>query len=281
MATSPITALDSWLLTQSSTCGGSVWYSAALCPPRSSASADFSCAWCLPVSMLAWRLSVNYALLRLLRAAGVGVREFVETLEDVMIDVCAYHGVGACGRQKDQTGVWVDDRKIGQIGIRVSKGCVEPAVPENAPPRCPVGCEAHALTTPRRHLKSQDLVARPFLKRRSGPSLLQEDCCMRHLGQGASCAQQSAARCDREMTLAEWRLTHHSHAYCSRRHAQEVTSLRREKKHADAGGDLDFDNVSSQLAESFAKRMGYDSISLLESNVFKVDLLGEDGLFAE
>lgn len=54
------------------------------------------------------------------------MRAFVENLEDVMIDVCAAHGVEAVGRLKDETGVWVGDRKIGQIGIRVSRGCGAP-----------------------------------------------------------------------------------------------------------------------------------------------------------
>ena len=59
--------------------------------------------------------------------ARVGdVLEFVGRLEDAMVAALAEEGVpGARGRAQDGrefTGVWVGDRKIGSIGLHVSKG---------------------------------------------------------------------------------------------------------------------------------------------------------------
>ncbi|GBG74272.1 hypothetical protein CBR_g18683 [Chara braunii] len=57
-----------------------------------------------------------------LRELRLGPRAYVEALEDVMVDVAALYGVQARGRLSHMTGVWVGDRKIGAIGIRVSRG---------------------------------------------------------------------------------------------------------------------------------------------------------------
>eukprot|EP00899_Mesostigma_viride_P023035 jgi/Mesvir1/3916/Mv19858-RA.1 len=57
-----------------------------------------------------------------LRDRGIGVRRFVERLEDAMIHTVAEYGISARGRVPGLTGVWVDDRKIGAIGVRVSQG---------------------------------------------------------------------------------------------------------------------------------------------------------------
>lgn len=52
---------------------------------------------------------------------------YVRRLEDMMIGVCAHFGVPA-GRREGQSGTWIaadargGDRKIGAIGIRVSRG---------------------------------------------------------------------------------------------------------------------------------------------------------------
>lgn len=60
-----------------------------------------------------------------LRELRVGVRAYVEGLEDVMVEVCKLHGVDARGRMDKETGVWVQGlRKIGAIGVRVSSGSI-------------------------------------------------------------------------------------------------------------------------------------------------------------
>ncbi|XP_024367327.1 octanoyltransferase LIP2, mitochondrial [Physcomitrium patens] len=68
--------------------------------------------------------AVLYPILGL-RELRVGVRAFVERLEDVMVDVCKFHGVNARGRMDKETGVWVEGlRKIGAIGVKVSSGSI-------------------------------------------------------------------------------------------------------------------------------------------------------------
>lgn len=69
------------------------------------------------------RQAVLYPILSL-RQLRLGVRRYVEGLEDVMVRVCALHGVEARGRMVKETGVWVQDRKIGAIGVKVSSGSV-------------------------------------------------------------------------------------------------------------------------------------------------------------
>lgn len=44
----------------------------------------------------------------------------MHTLEETMIRTCAEFGVVA--ERSEHTGVWVGDRKIGAIGLQVSKG---------------------------------------------------------------------------------------------------------------------------------------------------------------
>lgn len=49
------------------------------------------------------------------------VRRYVSDLEQVMIDVCASYGVEA-GRSPGEIGCWLDERrKIGAIGVRISR----------------------------------------------------------------------------------------------------------------------------------------------------------------
>ncbi|MBI4336652.1 MAG: lipoyl(octanoyl) transferase LipB [Chloroflexi bacterium] len=63
---------------------------------------------------------VGYVILHL-RQWGGGPLRFVRTLEDVLIDVVGGFGVPA-ERVPGLTGVWVGDRKIAAIGVRVSGG---------------------------------------------------------------------------------------------------------------------------------------------------------------
>ena len=52
---------------------------------------------------------------------GLGPRRFVEALEEAMILTCADLGVPA-GRQREHRGAWVGARKIGAVGVHVSRG---------------------------------------------------------------------------------------------------------------------------------------------------------------
>jgi lipoyl(octanoyl) transferase len=56
-----------------------------------------------------------------LRPYGDDVHEYVRNLERVMIGALAEHGVEA-GLREGLTGVWVGERKIGSIGVHVSRG---------------------------------------------------------------------------------------------------------------------------------------------------------------
>ena len=48
------------------------------------------------------------------------VHRYVRDLEEVMIRVCADYGLAA-GRVKGFSGAWIDDAKIGAIGVRISR----------------------------------------------------------------------------------------------------------------------------------------------------------------
>ncbi|KAL6648243.1 hypothetical protein ACP70R_012467 [Stipagrostis hirtigluma subsp. patula] len=67
------------------------------------------------------RQAVLYPVLSL-RALGLGARRYVEGLESAMIQAAALHGVAARPGDPGETGVWVGDRKIGAIGVRISSG---------------------------------------------------------------------------------------------------------------------------------------------------------------
>lgn len=56
-----------------------------------------------------------------LQAARVAVVDFVETLEEVMLQTVAFWGIKA-ERNPANRGIWVDDKKIGSIGIALRKG---------------------------------------------------------------------------------------------------------------------------------------------------------------
>ena len=64
---------------------------------------------------------VMYPIIHL-REKRLGARRFVEKLENVMIQLVAQYGLSAKGQIKDRTGVWIDEKKIGAIGLRISRG---------------------------------------------------------------------------------------------------------------------------------------------------------------
>jgi lipoate-protein ligase B len=55
-----------------------------------------------------------------LTAGSLGLKKYLENLEEVMIRAVEPYGIRA-GRQAGMTGAWVGDRKIGAIGVRVEK----------------------------------------------------------------------------------------------------------------------------------------------------------------
>ncbi|CAD6210984.1 unnamed protein product [Miscanthus lutarioriparius] len=67
------------------------------------------------------RQAVLYPVLSF-RALRLSARRYVEGLESAMIQVAALHGVSARPGDPGETGVWVGDRKIGAIGVRISSG---------------------------------------------------------------------------------------------------------------------------------------------------------------
>jgi lipoyl(octanoyl) transferase len=62
---------------------------------------------------------VGYPILDL-RPDRCDVHRYVRDIEEVMIRVCAHHGVTA-GRIAGLTGTWVGAEKIGAIGVRISR----------------------------------------------------------------------------------------------------------------------------------------------------------------
>ncbi|MBE0362519.1 lipoyl(octanoyl) transferase [Pseudoalteromonas ulvae UL12] len=64
---------------------------------------------------------VMYVLFNL-RRLKIGVRELVTWLEDCVVSTLADHGVNAYAKP-DAPGVYVDDKKIASLGLRVRRGC--------------------------------------------------------------------------------------------------------------------------------------------------------------
>jgi lipoyl(octanoyl) transferase len=56
-----------------------------------------------------------------LRRAKLGVRDVVTALEKSVIDLLAAYDIGAVAR-KDAPGVYVDDRKVASVGLRIRRG---------------------------------------------------------------------------------------------------------------------------------------------------------------
>jgi lipoyl(octanoyl) transferase len=64
---------------------------------------------------------VVYPLLDL-RRLGLGVRDLVCALENAVCDMVGAYGVEARGR-RDAPGVYVGDRKLAALGLRIRRGC--------------------------------------------------------------------------------------------------------------------------------------------------------------
>ncbi|HJO21136.1 MAG TPA: lipoyl(octanoyl) transferase LipB [Candidatus Marinimicrobia bacterium] len=63
---------------------------------------------------------VGYPIINLKRI-GLGVKSYVDHIESLLIAVLHDHNIDA-HTKKGKPGVWIDDKKIGSIGIRVSHG---------------------------------------------------------------------------------------------------------------------------------------------------------------
>ncbi len=64
---------------------------------------------------------IIYSLIDIKRR-GVNIRELVSILEDAMIDTLAQYGLQAKAKA-DAPGVYIDNKKIGSVGLRIKKGC--------------------------------------------------------------------------------------------------------------------------------------------------------------
>ncbi|XP_074592199.1 octanoyltransferase LIP2, mitochondrial-like [Curcuma longa] len=79
------------------------------------------------------RQAIIYPIISL-RAIGFGARKYVEGLESIMIEVASLYGVNAHPGKAGETGVWVGDRKIGAIGVRISSGITSHGLAFNIDP---------------------------------------------------------------------------------------------------------------------------------------------------
>ncbi len=61
-------------------------------------------------------------LLADLRRLNIGVRQIVTVLENAMIAALAEYGVSSQSKS-DAPGVYVNEKKIGSVGLRIKKGC--------------------------------------------------------------------------------------------------------------------------------------------------------------
>jgi lipoyl(octanoyl) transferase len=56
------------------------------------------------------------------RRSSIGVRQLVVALENAVIALAAQWNITAVGK-RDAPGIYVDDRKLGSIGLRIRRGC--------------------------------------------------------------------------------------------------------------------------------------------------------------
>ena len=64
---------------------------------------------------------VGYPIFKL-RGKGIGIREFVENLENTFVNILKKEYDIDAGKNPDHTGVWVGDNKIVAIGLAVKRG---------------------------------------------------------------------------------------------------------------------------------------------------------------
>lgn len=57
-----------------------------------------------------------------LRELKLGARAFVEKIENVMVNVSRQFELEADAQLEGQTGIWVKNKKIGAVGIKISHG---------------------------------------------------------------------------------------------------------------------------------------------------------------
>ena len=106
---------------------------------------------------------VGYPILDL-RPDRCDVHRYVRDLEDVMVRACRDFGVAA-GRIEGLTGVWVDQEKIGAIGVRISRWITSHGFAFNVDPDMdhfrlivPCGISDHGVTSLQR-LLGRDIAA--------------------------------------------------------------------------------------------------------------------------
>ncbi|ERM99021.1 hypothetical protein AMTR_s00101p00051270 [Amborella trichopoda] len=79
------------------------------------------------------RQAILYPILSL-REAGLGARKYVENLEATMVRLSSLYNVKVHAGESGQTGVWVGERKIGAIGVRISSGITSHGLAFNIDP---------------------------------------------------------------------------------------------------------------------------------------------------
>ncbi|KAH7677468.1 Lipoyl(octanoyl) transferase protein [Dioscorea alata] len=79
------------------------------------------------------RQAILYPIISL-RNIGFGARNYVEGLESTMIDLASLYGVRARPGNACETGVWVGNKKIGAIGVRISSGITSHGLAFNIDP---------------------------------------------------------------------------------------------------------------------------------------------------
>lgn len=104
------------------------------------------------------RQAILYPIVSL-RDIGLGARKYVENLELTMIELASLYGVKACPGKAGETGVWVGDRKIGAIGVRISSGITSHGLAFNIDPNLdffkhiiPCGIEDKEVTSLRKEV---------------------------------------------------------------------------------------------------------------------------------
>lgn len=107
------------------------------------------------------RQAIIYPIISL-RDIGFGARKYVEGLELAMVELAALYGVKAYAGKVGETGVWVGDRKIGAIGVRISSGITSHGLAFNIDPDLnyfkhimPCGIPDKGVTSLRRETKME------------------------------------------------------------------------------------------------------------------------------